>query len=110
MLTTQSEMNASGCIGATPPAQPCTINNSSLSEAKKTHVSEQSVKASISFSSLSHEASEGDNVLLSCHLAFLVNLRTNAHKLRFVMEIVKKVGRRNLLQQFRSEQRHGPLM
>ena len=74
MLTTQSEMNASGCIGATPPAQPCTINYSSLSEAKKTHVSEQSVKASISFSSLSHQSSEGNGSLSTGLVSVLVDL------------------------------------
>ena len=103
-------MNACGCIGATPPAHPWTINNSSLSEAKKTHVREQSVEASIGFSSLSHEASEGDNVLLSCHLAFLVHLHTNAHKLANETETESGAVSGDLLQQFRSEQRRGPLM
>ena len=50
--------------------------DASLSEAQKVSISEKSVQASICFSSLSHEASEGDNVFLSGHLALLINLKS----------------------------------
>ena len=46
----------------------------SLSEAKKVSVSEESVKASIRLSSLSHEAGKGDDVFLSGDLSFLIDL------------------------------------
>jgi len=48
----------------------------SFSKTEEVHVSEESVEASIGFSSLSHEASKGDGVLLASHLTGLVDLVT----------------------------------
>ena len=67
-------MYASRSCGANVRRIPSEIADSSLSEAKKVSVSEESVKASIRLSSLSHEAGESDDVFLSSDLAFLIDL------------------------------------
>ena len=46
----------------------------SFIEAKEVHIVEESVEASISFTALSHEASERNGGSLAGHLALLVNL------------------------------------
>ena len=46
----------------------------STSEADDVHVSEESVDASVGLSAGSHEASEGDGLLLASDLSILVNL------------------------------------
>ena len=92
-------------------AIPTEVLDASLSEAKKVSISEKSVKASISFSSLSHEASESNNVFLSGHLALFINLKNKR-------DIVSKLTQRGLKAflrvylplQFRSGQKRGPLM
>ena len=83
----------------------------SLSEAKEISVSEESVKASIRLSSLSHEAGEGDDVFLSSDLAFLIDLKnkrdTLSKKARMRELAILRV---NLPLRFRSGQKRGPLM
>ena len=51
-----------------------TLSICSFSEADEIFVSKESVKASVSLASLSHEASQSDDVFLSCDSALLVNL------------------------------------
>ena len=41
---------------------------------------EQSVEAGVGLTSLAHEAGKGDDVLLSCHFAVLVDLMTDTLK------------------------------
>ena len=58
------------------------LSSRSLSEAKQVSVSEQSVEAGVSLTSLAHEAGQSDDVFLASHLAFLVNL-ANTNTLKF---------------------------
>ena len=47
----------------------------SLPEAHESFLMEESVKAGVSLTSLSHDSSEGDDALLSSHLSVFVNLK-----------------------------------
>ena len=52
----------------------------SFLEAEEIPFSEESVEASVSLSSLAHEASESNNALLASNFAVLVNLKYQVRK------------------------------
>jgi len=52
----------------------------SFSEAEEVSLAQESVQASVSFSTLAHKSGQSDNVFLASHLSLFVNLRTPINK------------------------------
>ena len=50
------------------------LDNHSVLEREEVFLTEESVKAGVGLSSFSHEASEGNDVFLSCELSVLIDL------------------------------------
>jgi len=84
----------------------------SSSEAEEVSVSEQSVEAAVSLTSLAHETSQSDVVVLSGHLAVFVALeqtRSNVSIHQTVCTInTTRLDGENLPQRSQSGPRRGP--
>ena len=83
----------------------------SAAEAEEALVGEEAVHGGIRFTTLAHEAGEGDDISLSGHLAVLVHLNRHAqlaNGLRVDMKDSFAHLVLYLLEQFRSGRRRGP--